>query len=166
VTAQDIIGHFQLEPHPEGGWYKRVFESSGKIRQMNLPPQFTGDRFYVTSIYYLLQEGQFSAFHRLKQDEVWHLYMGGPLRLYRIDNKGNLLQDVIGHDFADGQIPQISIDPGIYFAAELLPGSDFAFVGCTVAPGFEFKDFQLGNRVELLDKYPSHTTVIERLTKI
>jgi predicted cupin superfamily sugar epimerase len=164
LKAAQIIEKFNLEPHPEGGFYKRVFESKSKIRQEYLPPAFTGDRAFLTSIYYVISKGQFSAFHKLKQDEIWHLYSGGPVLVHKIDAKGVLDTVVLGHDYVAGQVPHVEFRPGTVFAAELTPHTDFAFLGCSVSPGFEFSDMQLCPTADLLSKYPSHKDLIVRLS--
>lgn len=165
MTATQIIEMFNLQPHPEGGYYKRIFESDETLSQEVLPPAFTGNRPYMSSIYYLLERGQLSSFHKLKQCELWHLYKGGPLKVYRIDTAGNLDVSIVGQDYLSGQVPHIEFQPGTYFSAELCEEGEYAFMGCSVSPGFDFKDFHLPSAAELTSKFPTHADLIHRMTK-
>jgi len=163
--AQEIIKTFNLEPHIEGGWFKRTFQSEQQFNKNSLTNCFTGTRYVTTSIVYLLQKGEFSAFHKLLQYETWHFYSGDPLLIHWFDEEGNLHSQILGTNYEKGEIPQITIKPNTYFAATLAQKSEYAFVGCSVSPGFDYEDFTLAKRKELRLMYPQHSAIIKRLTK-
>ncbi|TNF26537.1 MAG: cupin domain-containing protein [Deltaproteobacteria bacterium] len=148
MNAEEIINHFQMEKHPEGGYYKETYRCFDKIETMN------GERAISTAIYFLLHEGEKSHFHKIKSDEFWHHYMGGPLRLLEITPEGQFSETIIGKDLEAGQVPQYCVNAGNWFAATPCDGSDFTLCGCTVAPGFDFEDFKLAKKKDLLLRYP------------
>ncbi|MBO6534628.1 MAG: cupin domain-containing protein [Balneolaceae bacterium] len=160
-----IVNHLELRPHPEGGFYKESYRSEGSISAEELGKTFNGARNYATGIYFLLTAGNFSAFHRIKQDEMWHFYEGDPLRVHMIDASGNYSYQDIGLDFAQNQRPQIVVPAGVWFASEVVDGGNYSLVGCTVSPGFDFEDFELAKRERLVEDYPMHKQVIEQLTR-
>lgn len=166
MTAEQCIHHLRLQPHPEGGFYKEVYRSEGIIAAGCLPPAFGGDRQYATAIYYLLQEGGFSAFHRIKSDEIWHFYAGGNLLLHLIDLQGGYQQRSLGNTPESGAQFQVVMPAGVWFAAEPAPGTDFTLAGCTVSPGFDFRDFEMAQRDRLLAQYPLHSEIIDRLCRL
>src|SRR5829696_7462803 len=149
MTATYLIEQLQLQPHPEGGYYKEIYRSAGKIAKECLQPDFTGDRRYSTAIYFLLQQGDFSAFHRIKSDECWHFYEGGPLLIHVIDLQGNYSCTKLGRKLHEGETYQSVVPAGACFASEPAPGSTFTLVGCTVAPGFDFEDFEMADSSNL-----------------
>lgn len=159
------IQHLKLERHPEGGAYARVYTSGLLLKQISLPKGFKGTRPVCTHIYYLLQQNEFSAFHRIRSDELWHFYDGDALKIYELDKDGSLTEHVLGLEIEDGQIPFCVIKTGNWFAAELLPNSDYALVGCTVSPGFDFGEFELAEKEKLILQYTQHKELIRRLTK-
>ena len=163
-TIDQLVLKLGLQAHPEGGYYKETYRSQGKIPASALPG-FTGERNHATAIYYLLGQGDFSAFHRIRQDETWHYYMGAPLLLHEIDPRGNYRAQWIGPDIASGQLPQYVVAAGHWFAAEPAPGTDYCLMGCTVAPGFDFADFELAEAQELITSFPQHSELIRRLTR-
>jgi predicted cupin superfamily sugar epimerase len=126
---------------------------------------FSGSRNLSTGIYFLLDSNNFSAFHRIKSDEMWHFYEGDPLVVHMIDLEGKYLRQEIGLDIENGQLPQFVVPAGYWFASEVLEGGEYSFVGCTVSPGFDFNDFELANRNELMKTFPSHATVLHRLCR-
>ncbi len=148
-TAQEWIETLQLAPHPEGGWFRRVYESKLKV---------DGQRSAMTSIYYLLEDDDFSALHRLKQDEQWHFYHGSPITIHEIDPSGGYTAMTLGVDAF-----QHTVAAGNLFGATV--EESYALVGCTVVPGFDFADFELPSPSELLSDYPQHAEVITRLTR-
>jgi predicted cupin superfamily sugar epimerase len=148
-TAREWIEQLQLARHPEGGWYARVYESGLKTE---------GGRPIMTSIYYLLEAGDFSALHRLKQDEQWHFYHGSLITIHEIDPDGTYTTATLGEDRF-----QHTVGAGHLFGATVEKG--YALVGCTVAPGFDFADFELPPRAELLNDYPQHAGLIVHLTR-
>lgn len=164
MEAKEIIAFFELEKHPEGGYFKEVYRSDGKITSDNLGKEFTGDRNYCTSIYFLLTSDEFSAFHKINQDEIWHFYQGSTIRLHTISPEGKYNTILIGNDFKNGEVPQYTVPANYYFAAEVLEKNSFAFVGCTVSPGFDFKDFYLPTSEKLVAEFPDHKSIINKLT--
>ena len=164
ITDQ-LIQKYNLESHPEGGWYKQTYKSNEQIAATALPERFNGDRAFSTAIYFLLEQGDFSAFHRIKSDECWHFYAGDPLLIYIIDQNGELRIISVGNDFEQGQSFQYVVPANCWFASRPAPGSEYCFVGCTVAPGFEFEDFELASATELTAIYPKHKKIIEHLCR-
>jgi uncharacterized protein len=164
MTADDIIKHLQLQPHPEGGFFKEIYRSPGIIPSQSLP-DFNGDRHYSTAIYFLLQQGDFSAFHRIKSDECWHFYEGGSLLIHVVDGEGNYSCIRLGKNIHEGEVFQFVVAAGNWFASEPAPGTNFILVGCTVAPGFDFADFEMADCKTLSNEYPSHRSLIERLCR-
>jgi uncharacterized protein len=163
--AQYWIEKLQLIPHPEGGFYRQTFRSELTIERAGLPSSFPGSRAASTAIYFLLSGENFSAFHRLRSDEVWHFYAGAPLIVHVISERGNYLAITLGADLDSGQALQSVVPAGCWFASHVADWKSWALVGCTVAPGFEFEDFELAKRAELVQKYPQHRALIERLTR-
>jgi predicted cupin superfamily sugar epimerase len=164
MTAEYFIQHLQLQPHPEGGFFKETYRSSGIIPLQSLTG-FNGDRHYSTAIYFLLEQGNFSAFHRIKSDECWHFYEGDTLLIHVIDNKGNYSCTRLGRKIDEGEMFQFVVPAGCWFASETAPETSFALVGCTVAPGFDFADFEMANAENLSKEYPQHESLIRRLCR-
>ena len=160
-----LIQHYELQPHPEGGWYCQTYKSDEQIAAESLPQRFGGNRAFSTAIYFLLEQGNFSAFHRIKSDECWHFYDGDPLLIYIIDQNGDLRITSLGNDIKQGQSFQYVVPPICWFASRPAPGSEYCFVGCTVSPGFEFEDFELASATELAAIYPKHKKIIEQLCR-
>jgi uncharacterized protein len=163
MAAQDLIRIYQLEPHPEGGYFRQTYKSQESIPERCLPAHFKGARAYCTGIYYLLVEGAKSNLHRLGSDEMWHFYLGGPLHLAQIHPDGRAEQVLLGSDINQGQQLQCTVKAGTWFGAYPAAGSAFCLVGCTVAPGFEFADFELASRRQLRNQYPHLKELIDRL---
>jgi predicted cupin superfamily sugar epimerase len=161
--AQKYIKQLQLKKHPEGGYYKEVYRSGELILPEYLPARYKSSRHFSTSIYFLLAGKQFSAIHLLQSDELWHFYDGCPVVIYIINQEGGLSIKKLGKK--KGCKLQIAIEKQNWFAAELEDNKSYALFGCTVSPGFEFADFELGKRDELLKKFPQHNVLINRLTK-
>lgn len=159
MTACHLIQKLELQPHPEGGWYRETYRSEGSAEIEGI-----GIRNYSTCIYFLLTEDTFSAFHRIKQDEIWHFYAGEPLRLHVIEADGTYRMQVVGNRDLKSEVPQLVVPAGAWFAAEVVSG--YALVGCTVAPGFDFSDFELAKREVLIREFPEHEGVIRRLSRI
>ena len=164
-SAEQIIELLNLSPHPEGGYYRETYRSGLVLDENVLPDRFVGNRHCATCIYFLLTNRNFSAFHRINQDEIWHFYAGQPLTLHIIDLNGEYLHIKIGMDLQKGVLPQFVVPAGSWFAAEIEEKDGYALVGCTVAPGFDFRDFELGDRKELCDLFPQHNQQISRLTR-
>ena len=164
ITDQ-LIQKYNLEPHPEGGWYKQTYKSNEQIAADALPERFGVNRVFSTAIYFLLEKGNFSAFHRIKSDECWHFYAGGPLVIYIIEQNGELKIISLGNDLEKGQSFQYVVPANCWFASRPAYGSEYCFVGCTVSPGFEFKDLELADATELSVVYPQHKSIIEELCR-
>lgn len=164
-SANDIIEHLKLIPHPEGGFYKETFRSEGSISKSELGEYYSGARSYSTAIYFLLTSDSFSAFHRINQDEFWHHYDGAAINVHVIDPEGNYSCTRVGKDMKNGEVPQFVVKGGCWFASEVSDNSPFSLVGCTVSPGFDFDDFELAERESLIEAYPIHAEIISRLTK-
>ena len=155
LTAEAIIRRYALAPHPEGGHYREIFRSATRV---------DGVRSASTAIYFLLQRGEFSAFHRVRSDELWHHYLGDPIELHCIDAGAHERHEI--GSVLDDREPAFVVEGGVWQAARVVEGSfGFALCGCTVAPGFEFADFELPPRRELLTMFPEHAAIIEALTR-
>jgi predicted cupin superfamily sugar epimerase len=163
--AQYWIDHLGLSPHPEGGHYRVTYKSELTIVRSALPSRYQGDRSASTAIYFLLDGGDFSAFHRIASDEVWHFYAGSSLVVYVIDPDGVYSELHLGNDSDEGEVFQAVVEAGSWFASRLKDAAGFALVGCTVAPGFDFADFELAVRSQLIRTYPAYERLIEELTR-
>ena len=159
------INKLQLTQHVEGGAFRETYRSELTIPRTVLPLFFQGDRNASTSIYFLLASGQFSAFHRIASDEAWHFYFGDPLLVHEISHNGRLITHLLGADPEKGESFQTVVKAGSWFASVPAPGSEYALVGCTVAPGFDFADFELADRTTLAQQYPEHAELINQLTR-
>ena len=158
-NAQYYIDKLQLLKHPEGGWFRENYRSDEIIKHSCLDSRFSGDRSISTSIYFLLEKGEFSAFHKIKSDETWHFHDGFTLEIYSISPEGELKTQKLGLDITDGELPQITIPQGYYFAAK--PQGNYTFVGCTVAPGFDFDDFEMPDKEKLIELFPKLQNFLE-----
>lgn len=159
-----IIQQLNLSPHPEGGYFRETYRSDETIAAGHLPNRYNGDRAFSTAIYFLLKGDQFSAFHRLKSDEGWHFYRGSSLTIYCIAPDGSRTDITLGNDIENGETPQAVIKKGTWFAAAVNDTSPYTLVGCTVVPGFDFSDFEMGEREELIKEFPQHAKLIGKLT--
>jgi predicted cupin superfamily sugar epimerase len=159
--AKFWISKLKLDKHPEGGYYANTYRSD---RIINLPG-YTGRRSTCTVIYYLLTGKQFASFHIMKSDEIWHFYSGSSLTLHIIDAKGKLKKSILGPKFDAGEQFQVTVKSDCWFAACVNEKQSYSLVGCTVSPGFDYKDWKIGSRKELTEIYPQHMDIIERFTK-
>jgi len=164
-TSADYINKLGLIPHVEGGYYKEIYRSTLQIKQECLPEDFKGDRSAATCIYFLLEARQFSAFHRIASDELWHHLAGDPIDIYEINTNGDLIVHHLGHDLEKGQMPIAVVTAGNWFGSSIKLGGVFGLCSCTVAPGFDFADFELGIRADLSVAFPHHSSIIESLTR-
>lgn len=128
-------------------------------------PGQSGKRNLFTSIYYLLQGSEFSAFHRIKSEEMWHFFNGSPLTIFTINSEGKLEKKLLGANPDNMEVFQFCIPANTWFAAKANNPVVYSLVGCTVSPGFDFADFELANREVLLSEYPQHREIIEALTR-
>jgi len=159
------IERLALRKHPEGGWYRETYRAAETIPADALPERFRNARPFSTAIYFLLAGDEFSAFHRLKSDEIWHFYAGTPLILHTISPEGRYSFNRLGPAPENNQALQLLVPAGWWQAAELSAPRGFALLGCTVAPGFDFTDFELAVPAELIRICPSQRPIIERLTR-
>lgn len=166
-TAEDVIRVMDLKPLPEeGGYYRETYRSdSGRNPASVLGIEANGMRSISTAIYYLVTANSFSAIHRIKSDEVFHFYAGDPVEMIQIDSAGNLQTFILGSDILAGQRPQIVVPRGVWQALRLVEGGSWGLMGTTVAPGFEFEDFEVGSREEMLEMFPQHSEDIIRFTR-
>ncbi|MBI3551817.1 MAG: cupin domain-containing protein [Elusimicrobia bacterium] len=155
MTADELVKLYGMQPHPEGGYYKETHRAAGKIKEL--------DRNFSTAIYYLLPKGTRSRLHRLKWDELFHFYLGGPLVLVKISPNGRVEIVRLGHDVGSGCQLQHVITAGTWFGAYPEDESDFCLIGCTVAPGFDFADFEIGDKARLLAQFPQAKDLIVKL---
>ena len=154
------VKHLQLHPHPEGGFYKEFYRSAKQVTRN--PPG--GLKQALTSIYYLISGEDFSGFHKIESDEIWYFHKGEPFLIHVIDVNGVL----ITHELSDkpaGNL-QVVVEAGNRFAAELTGHSGYGLASCAVAPGFEFTEFKMARRAELLEQYPQHNQLIDRLCRL
>jgi uncharacterized protein len=164
ISLQELVALYDLQPHPEGGYFRETYRDKRVIESSALPPQFGGNRNISTAIYFLLPAGKKSHLHRIKSDEVWHFYLGGPLTLVEIAPHGEVTKIVLGHEITNGHVLQHVVPAGSWFGAYPNAGSHFSFVGCTVAPGFDFADFEMGRREDLMKQFSHAHETIELLT--
>eukprot|EP00039_Didymoeca_costata_P024219 m.9654 g.9654 ORF g.9654 m.9654 type:complete len:171 (+) comp4106_c0_seq2:174-686(+) len=151
---QFYIKELKLKPHPEGGYFKETYRSDIQFNDRNL----------ASSIYYMTVKGSFSHIHRIKSDEMWHFYAGGPLRVLEILPNGEGKETLLGPNLDKGQRLQYVVKAGSWFGSLPVEGEDYSLVGCTVSPGFDFEDFELGVKEELLKEYPDRENIITTLT--
>ncbi|RDK04732.1 cupin domain-containing protein [Paraburkholderia lacunae] len=161
-AAQDeLIRRFDLKPHPEGGFFSETYRSAVRVSRQDGSVE---TRSASTAIYYLLCDGAHSAWHRIKSDEVWHFYAGEPLNVHVLDEKGEWVTHRLGNTLTNPDtVFQAVVPAGSWFAAECADPATFALVGCTVAPGFEFSEFELADVGALKAQHPQHAGLIERL---
>ncbi len=162
-AIESIVGRFGLLPHPEGGFYRESYRSADKIDPVH--SLYSGKRNCSTCIYFLLTSQSFSAFHRIIQDEIWHFYKGSPIGIHMISADGSYSMIRLGNDFQKNEIPQYVVPGGTWFASEVLEENAYSLAGCTVSPGFDFADFEMGDRQALLTAYPHATDIIHKLTR-
>ena len=155
-----LIARLDLRPHPEGGWYRETWRDARQVRAEG----FDGPRSASTAIYFLLAAENFSALHRIRSDEVWHHYAGDDVEVTTLAPDGTRRTLLVGHR-APGAAPQAVVPAGEWFGSRVTPGGRWALVGCTVAPGFEFGDFELAHRTALTAQFPAHAEIIAALTR-
>jgi uncharacterized protein len=163
VPAEYWINHLQLAKHPEGGFYKETYRASEKIPAKSLPTRFSGDRNFSTSIYFLLRSQDRSMFHKIKSDELWHYHAGSGLTIYILD-KGELITRMLGPDLQKGESLHVVIPANVWFGAKVEQPNSYTLSGCTVAPGFDFADFELADQNQLLFQFPRQEEIIRKLT--
>lgn len=157
------ISKLELQAHPEGGYYKRTYHAEEKISDQELSVQFNGHRLLYTSIYFLLQSHDVSHFHRLKSDELWYYHAGSPLTIHVIHENGSYEEVKLGINLENGETPQFLVPKNSIFGSSVMEKNTFSLVGCMVAPGFDFQDFELFAQGDLLALYPQHHEIIRKL---
>ena len=153
---QEIINHFDMLPHPEGGFYKETYRSSELC--------LNGTRYIKTVIYFLLRSEDVSHFHRIKSDEMWYYHSGSPLIVHSIDDQGIYKVQKVGINFSEGEIPQYLVPKNTIFGSTVLEKDSYSLVSCSVSPGFDFEDFELFKQSDLLEQFPLHHKIISKLT--
>jgi predicted cupin superfamily sugar epimerase len=165
MTADELIAFLDLKPQPdEGGYYRETYRSADRLPAAVLP-RFAQEKLLATVIYYLLTPDTFSALHRLPADEVYHFYLGDPVHMLQLWPDGSGRIETIGTDLAAGQRPQLVVPHGVWQGSHLAPGGAFALLGCTVAPAFDFADYEGADRAALIRAYPDHAELIRQLTR-
>ena len=163
--AAAVIRLLGLQPHPaEGGYFAEIYRADETMPAAALPGRYDGARAFGTAIYYLLTADSVSAMHRLASDEVFHFYLGDAVEMLHLFADGDSATPVLGPDLGAGERPQIVVPRGAWQGARLRPGGRFALMGTTVAPGFDFADFEIGGRDALTRDHPAHGAMIAALT--
>lgn len=163
--TKEIVEHFKLQPHPEGGHYARTFTSTHFVTSLDKNRYNNEQRHAGSSIYYLLKGNDFSAWHRLKSDEIWHHYKGSSIQVYVINEQGILTTYLLGDPtLYAGAVFQVAIPADHWFAAEITHKTSYSLVGCTVSPGFEFVDWKIADNAALIKRFPQHEAIINRFT--
>ena len=157
ASASSWIESLALIPHPEGGYFRESYRANASVTTPS------GTRSASTAIYYLLERGDFSALHRILSDEVWHFYAGDALEIVEFDEDGRAVHTRLGKALDQGETLQHVVAAGRWFASR--PLGAYSLVGCTVAPGFDFQDFEMGARTDLMKTFPEHAKLIESLTR-
>jgi predicted cupin superfamily sugar epimerase len=166
LTAAQVIAALDLKPHPvEGGYFRETYRSADRLSADALSPRYGAARDASTAIYYLLTPDTFSAIHRLATDEVFHFYLGDPVEMLLLHPDGRGKVVTLGPDLGAGQRPQVVVPRGVWQGSSLAPGGAFALLGCTVAPGFDYIDYETGRRDPLTARYPAFADLLRRLTR-
>lgn len=162
LRIKELTTSLNLQSHPEGGYYTEVYRSEGIIETEE--DFFPDGRHYSTSIYYLLGSKDQSHFHRIKSDEIWHHYEGSSITIHLLSKLGDYRVLHLGKNLENGQTPQRVVPAGYWFGVTIDEPESYALCGCTVSPGFDFEDFEMADRDELLNQYPKHKEIIRKLT--
>ena len=164
MNAKYYIDKLGLIKHVEGGAFKETYRADLIIGNNALTHNFKGDKNASTGIYFLLEHGQFSAFHKIASDEMWHFYDGDTLTIYEIESTGTLITHKLGRNLEAGETFQCVIKAGNWFGSRCEIVNGFSLVGCTVAPGFDFADFELADKNNLVKDFPHLSNLIEEMT--
>jgi predicted cupin superfamily sugar epimerase len=165
MNAEEIIHLLGLRPlREEGGYFNEIYKCQELIPRKALPERYRGKRSFGTAIYYLLTPDQVSSLHRLESDEIFHFYLGDPVTMLQLHPSGDSEVLTLGQDIAGGHRLQVVVPRGTWQGSLLNEGGEFALMGCTVAPGFEYADYEAGSRGDLLKEYPEHEELITLLT--
>lgn len=156
------IQHLELGPHPEGGFYKETYRSSVEVPTKGLPIGYKSARRLSTSVYYLLRSEDISRLHRLRSDELWYYHAGSPLKVISIDMEGNKQSQILGNNHDKAEQFSLMVPGGCIFCAEVVDSDSFTLVSCVVSPGFEFEDFEMFDKEDLVQAYPKHAELFEK----
>ncbi len=154
-----------MQPHPEGGFFVETYRSTQLVGITSADDGLVTEKNACTGIYFLLEKGNFSAFHKIKSDEMWHFYAGHALDVLELQDDGELRCTRLGPDLLRGEVHQYVVRANTWFASRVAHDGAFSLVGCTVAPGFEFADFCMADRATLLADFPQHHKTIVELTR-
>lgn len=166
LTAEEVIRLLGLHPHPrEGGFFAETYRAGERLDPGALPARYDGPRCLGTAIYYLLTPATCSTLHRLASDEIFHFYLGDPVEMLQLAPDGSGCRLILGADLAAGQRPQVVVPRGVWQGARLVAGGAWALLGTTVAPGFEYRDYEDGDRAALVAAYPDFAGLIRALTR-
>lgn len=166
LTADELIALLHLQPLPgEGGYYRETYRSADRLAAAGLPGRYRTDKSAGTAIYYLLTPDTVSALHRLPTDEIFHFYLGAPVQMLQLWPDGSGRVVTLGPDLQTGHSPQVVVPHGVWQGSWLVPGGAFALLGTTMAPGFDFADYEAGDRDWLTAQYPAYAEPIRRLTR-
>ncbi len=161
MTVEFLVQQYNMLPHPEGGYYKETYRSDA----VTYFDELQGKRNNSTGIYFLIEKGNFSAFHKIKSDEMWHFYHGDSLEVIELHQNGELIKTRIGNNLKEGETFQYTVKANTWFASRVFQNGQFSFVGCTVCPGFDFADFELADQKLLSEQFPQHEVIIKELTR-
>jgi uncharacterized protein len=164
ITVEQIISILKLKPHPEGGFFSETYRAGESVPAASLPSRYEGERAHSTAIYYLLTADSRSAMHRVASDEIFHHYLGDPVEMLHLFPDGSGRTTILGPDLLQGMAPQIVVPHDSWQGARLLSGGEFALMGATVSPGFDFSDFEIGDRGALAARFPEFRDLITALT--
>jgi predicted cupin superfamily sugar epimerase len=164
MKPEQIIHQLGLQPHPrENGYFVETYRSHEQLGWQSLPSRYDGGRSYCTAIYFLLTKDGFSEIHRLKSDEIFHFYSGSPAEMVLLHPNGNGEIIAVGSDLTKGERPQIVVPAGFWQGMRTM--GEYTLFGCTVSPGFEYSDYEQGQRAILLQQYPQYKEKIIQLTE-
>ena len=164
LRKEVLVTELNLLPHPEGGFFKETYRSTESVDVNHLPKRFNAERTLSTGIYFLLGSENCSKFHRIKSDEMWHFYEGSCLSIHEITSEGKYILHKLGTNIENSEQFQLVISAGSWFGATVELSESYSFVGCTVSPGFDFADFELAEKSELLKSFTEYHQIINRLT--
>ena len=159
MDGEEIVQKLGLIAHPEGGFYKETYRTSSSMKT-----EQNTIRNVCTAIYFLLENDNISLFHRIQSDELWFFHQGEPLEIVFI-KEGVLNTIILGNSFGNGEVPQATIPSNTWFASSVKQRQGYSLVSCTVAPGFDFADFELASRENLLQEFPYLKEIIHKFTK-
>jgi predicted cupin superfamily sugar epimerase len=165
LTADELIAALHLQPLPvEGGYFRETYRSQDRLPSAAFSDHHRSDKALSTAIYYLLTPQCFSALHRLPSDEIFHFYLGSPVQMLQLwpDGRGRVV--MLGPDVRAGHSPQVVVPRGIWQGSCLTAGGSYALLGTTMAPGFDFADYEPANAEHLIAAYPAYAELIRRLT--